>query len=83
MKRHKFTTIKEVLQAQTLVKAGTLVAERKKGFYKIQLYQLRFFYLEVYRHTHFNVIIKVTRFTELKYVEPYLPSINIKCLFDN
>lgn len=81
MKRHQFTTIEEVHQAHDLLKAGALVAERKKGFYKIQLYQLRFFYLEVYRHTHFNVIIKVARFTDMKYLEPYLQNININALF--
>jgi len=83
MKRHQFTTIEEVRQAHELLKAGTLVAERKQGFYKIQLYQLSSCYLEVYRHEHFNVIIKVNRFTNTTYLEPFLKNIDLSSLLYN
>ena len=45
MKRHQFTTIEEVREAHDLLKSGALVAERKQGFYKIQLYQFLLFIL--------------------------------------
>ena len=80
MKRHQFTTIEEVREAHDLLKSGALVAERKQGFYKIQLYQLSSFYLEVYRHAHFNVIIKVNRFTNTAYLEPFLKEIDLTSL---
>lgn len=81
MKRHQFTTIEQVRQAQNLLKAGTLIAERRQGFYKIQLFQLEECYLEVYRHAHFNVTIKINRFTDTSYLEPYLEGISLNGLF--
>ena len=78
MKRHRFTTIEEVQQAHYLLQTGTLVARRKQGFYTIELFQLPDCYLEVFRHTHFNVIIKVNRFSDTSYLDPYLKSINIR-----
>ncbi|HEX2606818.1 MAG TPA: hypothetical protein VHK91_05540 [Flavisolibacter sp.] len=80
MKRQPFTTIEEAHRAHRLIKSGVQVAERTKGFYKIQLYQLPGYYLEVYRHSHFNVIIKVNSFTDVSYLEPYLESIDIASL---
>ena len=80
MKRHQFTTLREVHKAHDLIKKGVLVAERSEGFYKVQLFQLPSCYLEVYRHAHFNVVIKVNRFTDTAYLEPFLAPISIESL---
>jgi hypothetical protein len=81
MKRHQFTTIEQVQEAQDLLKKGVCIALRQQGFYRIQLYQLPDCYLEVYRHAHFNVIIKVNRFTDTAYLEPFLEHIDLSGLF--
>ncbi|MBA2746213.1 MAG: hypothetical protein H0U44_08320 [Flavisolibacter sp.] len=77
MKRH-LTTVEEIKQAQLLFKKGMLVAERKEGFFKIQLFQLENSYMEVYKHAHFNVTIKATCFNELSFLDPYLEQISLK-----
>jgi hypothetical protein len=82
MKRHQFTTIEQVREAHDLLKGGVVVASRKQGFYKIDLYQLPGMYLEVYRHAHFNVIIRINRFTDTSYLEPYLPPVDLNALFN-
>jgi hypothetical protein len=81
MKRHQFTTIEQVRKAQNLLRSGTLVGERREGFYKIQLFQLPHCYLEVYKHAHFNVTIKINRFTDTAFLEPYLAQISLDQLF--
>jgi hypothetical protein len=81
MKRHQFTTIEQVREAHDLLRGGVIVATRKQGFYKIELYQLPGMYMEVYRHSHFNVIIRINRFTDTEYLEPYLTSIDVESLF--
>jgi hypothetical protein len=77
MKRHQFTTIEQVREAHHLLKTGTQVARRQHGFYRIELFQLPCCYMEVYRHAHFNVIIKVNRFTDPRFLDPYLQEIDL------
>ena len=81
MKRQQFNTTQEIDQASHLIKDGVLLAERKEGFYQVLLYQTGGSYLEVYRHTHFNVIIKVVNFTDTAHLDPYLDNISIDMLF--
>jgi hypothetical protein len=81
MKRHQFTSIEQVREAYDLLQSGTRVASRIQGFYRIELFQLPDCYLEVYRHNHFNVVIKVNRFTDTAYLEPYLQDISLSGLF--
>jgi len=80
MKRHQFTTIEEVHQASRLLRPATRVAARREGFYRVELYQAPRYYMEVYRHEHFNVIIRMTRFTGTEHLEPYLRSISLEGL---
>jgi hypothetical protein len=80
MKRHHFNTIEKIHKAGKLLKDGVLIAERTEGFCKVQLYQVDSFYLEVYRHSHFNVITKVNSFIDTVHLEPYLKQIDINGL---
>ena len=77
MNRYHFTTLEEVQQAHHMLRKAVLVASRREGFYKAELYQSGQCYYEVYRHAHFNVIIRIARFTDTVYLEPYLHSISI------
>lgn len=81
MKYRNFNTLEELDQADAAWNNGTLLAERFESFHSIQLYQLEDYYIEVTRHQHFNVILKVATFKDTVHLEPYLKAINIEGLF--
>ena len=81
MKYRNFTTLEELDQADAAWNQGTLLAERFEDFHSIQLYQLEDYYIEVTRHQHFNVILKVSSFKDTTHLEPYLNAISIDGLF--
>ena len=76
-----YITTTEIENARSLWEQGVLVAQRTGDFYKTQLYQINDFYVEVAWHTHFNVVVKVTRFDDTGKLEPYLNDISIAGLF--
>lgn len=80
MKYREFNTLQELDQVDAAWKKGVQLAERSEGFHTVTLYQLDGFYIEVTRHTHFNVIIKVASFRDTVHLEPYLKEINIESL---
>jgi len=80
MQRFKFNSIEEIEQHRQIWENGVLVAERKNNYYTIYLYQIKSFYIEVYHHSHFNVITKVRRFSNTSLLQPYLQSISIDSL---
>jgi hypothetical protein len=80
MKYRQFSSNNELFKANRLLKDSVLIAERNEGFYHIELHQLDTLYMEVFRHSHFNVIIKVNTFIDTAFLEPYLESINIESL---
>ena len=67
-------------QLDMLEQSGVLLAERERSFYHIKLYQVGSFYVEVYTHTHFNVVVNINPFTNLDCLEPYLAQIDIEAL---
>ncbi|GAA4738476.1 hypothetical protein [Flavisolibacter ginsenosidimutans] len=81
MTDRSYTSTNEIEKARALWEKGVLVAQRTGDFYKMQLYQLHDIYLEVVWHTHFNVVVKVTRFSDTEKLEPYLNDISIEELF--
>lgn len=80
MKYREFNTLQELDQVDRAWKNGVLLAERTENFHTVSLYQLDGFYIEVTRHTHFNVIIKVATCRDTACLEPYLKDINIEGL---
>ncbi|MDB5252615.1 MAG: hypothetical protein JWP27_1784 [Flaviaesturariibacter sp.] len=80
MKDQFYNTPEENAQTSTIWEEGTYLTERLQGFHRIMLYQVDDFYVEVTYHTHFNVILRVSRFSDTHYLEPYLQSININAL---
>ena len=81
MTERLYTTTPEIERARFLWERAVLLAERTEGFHKLQLYQLYDVYLEVVWHTHFNVVVKVSRFTDTDDLAPYLADISIDQLF--
>jgi hypothetical protein len=81
MTDRSYTSTTEIEKARALWEKGVLIAERTGDFYKTQLYQLHDVYLEVAWHTHFNVVVKVTSFTDTERLGPYLNDISLEGLF--
>ena len=77
-----FNGLSEKQQLDTLEETGVFIAERQRPFYDIKLYQLEGFYVELYYHTHFNVIVNVNCFSNTDCLEPYLQSIDLDALID-
>lgn len=76
-----YTTTSEIERARALWEKGVLLAERTVGYHKLMLYQLHDIYVEVVWHTHFNVALRVTTFTDTDQLEPYLEKISLESLF--
>lgn len=82
MKLHRFQTLPETDQFDLIDEQAVFLAERNDGYYTIRLYELDGFYVELYCHSHFNVIIKTKAFRDTNKLEPYLEEINIGELID-
>ncbi len=81
MSHRIYQTEGQIERARPLWEAAPLLAERVRGFYQMKLYQIGEAYLEVTWHKHFNVVVRVSRFTDEARLEPYLKKISLKGLF--
>ena len=72
----------EIERARALWEKGELLAERTEGYHHLMLYQLHDIYIEVTWHTHFNVTLKVSTFTDTDHLDPYLNMISLESLFN-
>ena len=77
-----YTTTSEIESSRLLWEKGVRLAEHTKGYHTTVLYQLYDAYIEVVWHTHFNVIVKVCRFTDVDHLAPYLEKISLNNLLD-
>ena len=80
MTLYHFNFLDEAEKASIVWEKGVLVGERTDAFHQIRLYQVDAFYVEVYHHTHFNVITSFKSFSSLKKLEPYLEEISLEGL---
>ena len=77
MTLHQYKRLNEGEQFHALEESGVLIAERKDAFCNVQLYQVDSFYVELYHHTHFNVVVNVKSFGSTNFLQPYLKSIDL------
>jgi hypothetical protein len=80
MKMYQFNCLDEVRQIEMLWSTGVLVDSRQEGFYKILLYQIDSFYVEVFYQYFQGKLVKLKSFTDTDLLEPYLTCINIASL---
>lgn len=80
MNMYQFNCLDEVRQIELLWSTGVLVGSRQEGFYKILLYQINSFYVEVYYQYFQGKMVKLKSFTETDLLQPYLDAINITSL---
>jgi hypothetical protein len=72
-----FKMLDVAAQAQAICDCGVMLGERKEDDYWIVLYQLDSFYVEVYYRLQDDEIVKFRSFHSVKFLEPYLNTINI------
>jgi len=80
MTLYHFNFLDENEKANIVWEKGVLIGERSDAFHHISLFQVDAFYVEIYHHTHFNVITGIRSFSSLKKLEPYLEEISLEGL---
>lgn len=64
-------------KTEVLTTQGVFLAERTDGCYRISLYQLNDFYVEIYYHKTRFFYICIRSFVDVGEIYPYLDSIDI------
>jgi len=78
-----FDQLNEATQTDVIWEKGVYLDRRKEGYHNVLLFQLDDFYTEIFYHTHFNVIIKISSFSDTDLLAPYLVKITLHSLFEN
>ncbi len=81
MTLRNFRQVHEDAQFEILEQQGVLLAEREASFCTVRLYAVAGFYVEVYHHHHFNVIVKLDAFRDTDKLDSWLQGISIDTLF--
>ena len=76
MTLYKFNQLDEMEQAEA-VWDGDFIADREDAEYKILLYQIDSFYVEIYYHKEYNVIRRFRSFSSTDQLQPYFEKINL------
>jgi len=72
-----FTTLPKKMQQETLLAQGCFLAERADGPFRIMLYQLANFYVEVHFFNLYNKVAFFSAFDTVEALEPYLETIDV------
>jgi hypothetical protein len=64
-------------KTEVLATDGVFLAERNDGSYRISLYQVNDFYVEIYYHKTRYFYICIRSFTNVSEIYPYLQDIDI------
>ena len=68
-------------KTEVLATAGVFLAERTDGCFRISLYQIDDFYVEIYYHKTRYFYICIRSFTEVAGLFPYLEEIDISDVY--
>jgi hypothetical protein len=72
-----FNTLPKKAQQELLLAEGTFLAERADGPFRIMLYQLDSFYVEVHFFNLYNKVAFFSAFDSVEALEPYLEAIDV------
>lgn len=78
MTLYQFKFLDEAEQQETLWEMGVHIAERDEGEWRLILYQIEAFYVEVWYHREDNYILKFRSFLSTEQLEPYLSKVDIR-----
>lgn len=68
----KFRDLDEMEQHEAMWEYGVMVGDRIEGEYRIVLYQIFNFYIELYYHIELNVLRRLHTFDELEALDIYI-----------
>jgi hypothetical protein len=77
---YEFKTLKRQIQIDILLEKGVHLCDRTERGYLIFLYQIDYFYVELWYSKKKKYIAELFAFSSTEHLEPYLPSINISGL---
>ena len=80
MTLYQFNALNQVDQHEAVWYQGAHVGERSEGEYKVVLYQLCSFYVELYYHPKLNAIHRLKCFSNTECLDTYISDINLKSL---
>lgn len=80
MMLQQFNALPKEDQQDLLLKSGTFLAEREDGPFRIMLYQLDSFYVEVYFFNLYNKVAFFKAFRSTTPLQPYLNKIDLSDL---
>ena len=72
-----FNALPKKAQQEVLLAQGTFLSERADGPFRIMLYQLDGFYVEVHFFNLYNKVAFFSAFDTLEALEPYLEAIDV------
>jgi hypothetical protein len=72
-----FNFMDGIAKTEVLASEGVFLAERNDGCFRISLYQVKDFYVEIYYHKTRFFYICIRSFTESSELYPYLQDIDI------
>ena len=76
----QFNNLSKQEQQNQLLKEGTFLAEREDGPFRVMLYQLDGFYVEVYFFNLYNKVAFLQSFSDTDVLEPYLQQMDMSSL---
>ena len=77
---YEFKTLKRQVQIDIILEKGVHLCDRTERGYLIFLYQIDYFYVELWYSKKKKYIAELFAFGSTEHLEPYLPSINISGL---
>ena len=75
-----FSLLNKAKQQDIVLRNGTFLTERKDGPFKIMLYQLEDFYVEVFILNLYNKVALFRGFDAVEELDPYLEQISLSGL---
>ena len=77
----EFNFMDGMTKTEVIAREGVFLAERNEGCFRISLYQVNDFYVEIYYHKTRYFYICIRSFEEVSEVMPYLDEIDISEIY--
>jgi hypothetical protein len=78
MTLYQYNYLDEAEQHEAIWEHGVHIGERLEGEYKIILYQIFSFYVELFYHMEFNVLRRLRSFSSTECLDAYIQQFDLK-----
>ena len=82
MTNQHFNTLSKQDQQNHLLKDGIFLVEREDGPFRIMLYQMDSFYVEVYFFNLYNKVAFLQSFSDTEALQPYLEQLDVASMLN-